>query len=69
MTSMVEDLKYANFKDQVAKVQGKARAHLYPPLLTGQQHRSDSGRSRRRAAFAVPGTKLSSVHPAVQQHQ
>lgn len=29
MASMVEDLKYANFKDQVAKVQGKARAHLY----------------------------------------
>jgi 8-oxo-dGTP pyrophosphatase MutT (NUDIX family) len=29
MARLVEDLNYGNFKDQVAKVQGKARAHLY----------------------------------------
>lgn len=29
MARLVDDLGYANFKDQVAKVQGKARAHLY----------------------------------------
>lgn len=29
MAALVQDLHYANFKDQVAKVQGSARAHLY----------------------------------------
>ena len=29
MASMVNQLKYSNFKNQVAKVQGTARAHLY----------------------------------------
>lgn len=29
MAALVQDLKYENFKNQVAKVQGAARAHLY----------------------------------------
>lgn len=29
MASMVDQLQYSNFKSQVAKVQGTARAHLY----------------------------------------
>lgn len=29
MAAMVNDLDYSNFKNQVAKVQGQARAHLY----------------------------------------
>ena len=29
MANMIETLDYSNFKNQVAKVQGKERAHLY----------------------------------------
>ena len=44
MVKLVEGLDYSNFKDRVAKVQGKARAHVYHDVwsaLYPLQHQKD----------------------------
>lgn len=68
MASMVEDLKYANFKDQVAKVQGKARAHLYHDVWS-VLYKLQAEPGKYNAATGVAAKPLGPIdHPQRDEH-
>lgn len=76
MASLVNQLNYSNFKDQVAKVQGPARAHLYHDvwdvlyrLQTQPQKYSTPAKRETKAKAARASATVGRVfHPRPDDH-
>lgn len=76
MASLVNQLNYSNFKDQVAKVQGPARAHLYHDvwdvlyrLQTQPQKYSTSAKRETKPKATSASAKVGPVfHPRPDDH-
>lgn len=67
MADMVNALDYSNFKNQVGKVQGSARAHLYHDVWE-VLYRLQSAPKKFAVAASVPQTPGITWHPRKDDH-